>query len=140
MSGDPVPDQDNISRYCKPKTLGKDGRPSRTSFMLRQDEDYLSVNWLEYFGDIGQEAQLDQIRRHITLSLAATGKFAILNVGRTLERVHTNSDKQNVAVLHEPTPEDRSHSGIHGYSYEDDLVADLIAEAVQETYPTREPR
>ena len=105
--------------------------------MIRPDEDFLSVNWLEYFGDIGREAQLAEIRRHIRLSLAVTGTFAILNVGKTVEYVRTNSDIQTFAVLYEPTPEDPSHSGIHGYTHEDDLVADLIAETVQETHLAR---
>jgi hypothetical protein len=139
MTGDPLPDQDHVARYCKPKTLGLDNKPSRTSFMLRQAKDrYLSVNWLEHFGDIGQEEQVAQIRRHITMGLAAKGKFAILNVGRTLEHVNTKIGKTNLAILHEPMPEDPSHSGIHGYSYEDDSVADLIAEVVQrKNYPAR---
>jgi hypothetical protein len=138
MTGDHLPEQDHVSRYCKPKTLGEDDQPSRTSFMLRPDDDYLSVNWLEYFGDIGRQEQLTEIRRHITLTLAATGKFAILNVGKALQHVRTHSDKRNVAILHEPIPEDDSHSGIHGYSHEDDLVADLIAEVIQETHPAKE--
>lgn len=138
MRGDPLPDRDHISRYCKPKTA-PDGQPTGASFMLGRNDDFLSVNWLEYFGDIGREAQLARIRRHIPLTLAATGTLALLNVGKTVEYVHTNSGIQTLAVLHEPTPEDASHSGIHGYKHEDDLVADLIAGTVQEIYPAREP-
>jgi len=137
MSEKPVPDLDHISRYCKPTTLGEDGQPSRTSFMLKPSEPFLSVNWLEYFGDIGREEQLAEIRRYVQLELASTGKLAVLNVGKTLKYVHTNSGIINISVLHEPTPEDPSHSGIHGYGHEDDLVADLLAEVVQEIYPTK---
>lgn len=137
MSGRPLPDQDHIARYCKPKTLNENGRPSRTAFMLKPDEDYLSVNWLEYFGEIEREEQLNKIRRHIQLSLASTGKLAVLNVGKTLKHVHINSGMTDVSVLHEPTSEDPSHSGIHGYGYEDDLIADLIAEVVLEICPAR---
>jgi hypothetical protein len=137
MSEKPLPDPDHISRYCKPKTLSEDGRPSRTSFMLKSSESFLSVNWLEFYGSIGREAQLDQIRQHIQLSLASTGKFAVLNVGKTLKHIHLASGTTDLSVLHEPTLEDPSHSGIHGYTYEDDLVADLLAEVVQEIYPAK---
>jgi hypothetical protein len=137
MSAKPVPAPDHISRYCKPKTLGEDGQPSRTSFMLKPSESFLSVNWLEYYGDIGRESQLDKIRQHIQLSLAPTGKFAILNVGKTLKHIHLASGITDVSVLHEPTLEDPSHSGIHGYTHEQDLVADLLAEVVQEIYPAK---
>ncbi|MBW1982515.1 MAG: hypothetical protein JRJ12_14985 [Deltaproteobacteria bacterium] len=137
MNGRPLPDQDHVARYCKPKTLGEDGRPSRTSFMLKAAENYLSVNWLEYFGSIKREDQLNKIRQHIQLSLASTGKFAVLNVGATLKHIHTSSRMTHVTILHEPTSSDPSHSGIHGYGHEDDLIADLIAEVVLETYPAK---
>ena len=132
-----LPHEDHISRYCKPKTLGEDGRPSRTSFMVKPDENYLSVNWLEYYGNIGREAQLARIRQHIQLSLASTRKLAVLNVGKTLKHVRTNSGITNVRVLHEPTVKDPSHSSIRGYRYEDDLIADLIAGVILEIYPAR---
>ena len=137
MKGDRLPDQDHISRYCAPKNA-PDGQPTGASFMLRQDEEFLSVNWMEHFGDIGQEAQLTEIRESITLSLAASGIFAVLNVGEIINQVQRNSERE-LAVLHEPTPDDLSHSGVHGYGHEDDLVADLIAEVVLKTYPARQP-
>ena len=136
MRGNPVPEQDHISRYCKPKTLTEDGEPSWASFMLKPDEGYLSVNWLEYFGDIGRAEQLAEIRRHISLSLASSGKLAILNVKKTLEYV-SDSGMANLSILHEPTSRDPSHSGIHGYTYEDDLIAGLLTEVVQENNPAQ---
>ena len=93
---------------------------------------------MEYFGDIDIDAQINKIREYIELSLAASGLFAVLNVGEITDQVRRNSERQ-LAVLHEPTPGDPSHSGIYGYGYEDDLVADLIAEIVLETYPARIP-
>lgn len=128
-----LPDEDHISRYCAPKTM-IDGQPTRTSFMLKEKDKFLSVNWMEYFGDISRKAQLTKIREHIALSLAASGLFAILNVGEIISQVERNSEKE-LAVLHKPTPDDPSHSGVSGYGYEDDLVADLIAEVVLKTYP-----
>jgi len=135
MRGDPLPDQDHISRYCAPKTA-PDGQPTGASFMLRQDQKFLSVNWMEYFGDIDIDAQINKIREYIELSLAASGLFAVLNVGEIIDQVQRNSERQ-LAVLYEPTPGDPSHSGVYGYRYEDDLVADLIAEFVLITYPAK---
>ena len=80
---------------------------------------------------------MTQVRQYIMLSLAANGKFAVLNVGRILDHVRRNTDIV-LAVLHEPDQHDPSHSGIHGYEYDDDEVADLIAEEVRETYSARE--
>ena len=60
----------------------------------------------------------------------------MLNVGSMLEYVKSNSNNSSISVLHEPLPDDESHSGVFGYSHEDDLIADLIADKVLETYPT----
>jgi len=46
--------------------------------------------------------------------------------------------KKKVAILHEPTQHDSSHSGIHGYQPEDLLVTELIAEIVMEIFPSKQ--
>ena len=139
MSGDRLPDKDHISRYCKFTSLVND-QPSRASFMLRPDEEFLSVNWLEYFGLKDCQEQMSQVRQNITLNLTPRAKFAVLNVGNVINYVRENGpDNRALSVFHEPEEDDPSHSGIHGYGFEDDWVADLIAEVVQETHPAKEP-
>jgi hypothetical protein len=39
--------------------------------------------------------------------------------------------------LHEPEPDDPAHSGIHDIAQDEILIADLIAEKVEETYPVK---
>lgn len=136
MKGDPLPGKDHISRYCAPKTA-PDGQPTGASFMLKKDEDFLSVNWMEHFGETDQKVQIAKIREHIELSLAKSGLFAVLNVGRITDQIQRFGEKK-LAILHEPTQCDPSHSGIHGYQHEDLLVAELIAEMVIKTYPSRQ--
>lgn len=136
MKGDPLPNTDHISRYCAPKTA-PDGQPTGASFMLRQSEEFLSVNWMEHFGETEQKTQIGKIREHIELSLAKYGLFAVLNVGRVIDHIQRFSEKK-LAILHEPTQGDSSHSGVHGYQHEDLLVAELIAEMVIKIYPSRQ--
>ena len=143
MKGDPLPGKDHISRYCAPKTA-PDGQPTGASFMPKKGEDmprkgeeFLSVNWMEHFGEIGQKAQIAKIREHIELSLARNGLFAVLNVGKVIDHIHRVGEKK-LAILHEPTQGDPSHSGVHGYQHEDLLVAELIAEIVMEIYPSKQ--
>ena len=139
MRGDRLPDKDHISRYCKFKSLVND-QPSGASFMLRTDDEFLSVNWLEYFGLKDCQEQMSQVRQNIRLNLAPRAKFAVLNVGNVINYVRENGpDNRVLSVLHEPEEDDPSHSGIHGYGFEDDWVADLITEVVQETHPAKEP-
>jgi hypothetical protein len=134
MKGDPLPDKDHISRYCAPKTA-PDGQPTGASFMPRKGEEFLSVNWMEQFGKTDQKAQIAKIREHIELSLARNGLFAVLNVGKVIDHIHKVGEKK-LSILHEPTQDDPSHSGVHGYQYEDLHVAELIAEVVIEIYPS----
>jgi len=136
MKGDPLPGRDHISRYCAPKTA-PDGQPTGASFMLRESEEFLSVNWMEHFAETDKKAQIAKIREHIELSLAKFGLFAVLNVGRVIDQIQRFGEKK-LAILHEPTQGDPSHCGVHGYQHEDLLVAELIAEMVIEIYPSRQ--
>ena len=104
--------------------------------MLRMGEEFLSVNWMEHFGETDQKAQIAKIREHIELSLAKYGLFAVLNVGKVIDQIQRFGEKR-LTILHAPTQGDPSHSGVHGYQHEDLLVAELIAEMVIEIYPSR---
>ncbi|MCF8052528.1 MAG: hypothetical protein K9L59_14895, partial [Desulfobacterales bacterium] len=102
-------------------------------FIMKPEEEYLSVNWLEYFGNIGRNAQIAQIREHINIKLAKSGLFAILNISDVVNLIKDKS----LTVLHEPENGDPSHSGIHGYDHEDLMVAELMAQTVSGVYPAR---
>ncbi len=73
-----------------------------------------------------------------------SAKIAVINVGVMLSKVSSETpDLRKLIVKNEPEVkvnrkremvEDKSHSGIYGYSFEDDLIARLILQTVQETY------
>ncbi len=138
MKGDPLPSSDHVSRYCKPKTLSEAGQPRGSAFFPRKDEEYLSVSWLEHFGRLGMEELLQEVRQHIILKASNKAKYAILNVGDTINHVNENSERK-ITITHEPSNSDPSHSGIRGYSYEDEMIGDLIAEKVVSTHPAKTP-
>ena len=82
MTNPPLPDADHFSRYCKPSDV-QDGEPLSTAFQLRENEDCLSVNWLEYFGEVGQPAAVELVRESFlrkSYQLKVNGRFAVLNV------------------------------------------------------------
>lgn len=71
------------------------------------------------------------------MTVSGTARFAVLNVGTLVTHVQASPDRRKLMVVHEPMlvePVDPSHSGILGLSLEDDLIADMIAEVVQETH------
>jgi hypothetical protein len=138
MKGDPLPSSDHVSRYCKPKTLSEAGRPLGSSFFLREGEEYLSVSWLEFFGKSEIEELLQEVREHISLTASNKAKYAILNVGDTINHVNENSERK-ITITHEPSNSNPSHSGIMGYNYEDEMIGDLIAEKVVSTHPAKTP-
>ena len=61
MNGTPVPDSDHVARYCKPSSVDED-LPVLTAFLLREGEEYISVNWLEHFGMQGLNAAVGHVR------------------------------------------------------------------------------
>jgi hypothetical protein len=117
----------------------ENGRPVGDAFMLRPGEPYLSVNWLENTGGLPRSKQLEIIRTHLTdkkMTLTAKGRLAVLHLQTVFDHVKSSTpDSRRLAAHHEPeAPHDPSHSGIYGYGTEDQLVADLMAEAIDDHY------
>ena len=84
MTGDAWPSDDHVSRYCKPSAVGAAGRPLAAAFELRSKDDYLSVNWLEYFEARDLETAVDCVRSTFLekgFRIRPNGAFAVLNVG-----------------------------------------------------------
>ncbi len=109
MPGPRIPDTDHVSRLC---------------------------------GASNRAEQLAAVRRHLTdkeINLPAKGRLAVLHLLTVFDHVRSRApDWRNLTAHHEPEPpQDPSHAGIYGYSDADDLIADLIAEAVQEAHQAR---
>ena len=140
MKGDQIPDPDHIARFCRPKQVS-DGQIQATAFMLRSDEEYLSVNWLEFLNCSSRDHEINEIQNIYSakLTVGVRAKIAVLNIGEVREKVLTESpDKRNIEVLHDPIEDDDpSHSGIYNLKQDDELIAELILETVHEAYPAR---
>lgn len=149
MKDDPVPDTDHVARYCRGGSLDN-GEVSGASFQLRRKEDgtieeeYLSVNWLEFLEKTDRAAEISDVRRVLStkMTLGSTAKLAVLQVGEVKEYVAQNApDRRILRFLHrpdEPTGKpDPSHSGIFDTQTEEDLIVELIAERVRETHSAK---
>jgi hypothetical protein len=140
MKGEAIPDSDHVARYCGGRTVD-DGEIQATAFMLREGEEYLSVNWLEALSRSDRTSEIRELQdlyaRKLHVGVAA--RIAILNVGAVRAKVVRESqDMRLLRVLHEPIiPDDPSHAGIYDIPHDDDLVAELIAQAVLENHPAR---
>ena len=133
MNGDLIPDNDNVSRYCRASTVSEYGIPLPQAFQLRRGEDSLSVNWLEY---LSSEDLVDALRlvrmafQDIGYSLGRNGRFAVLNVGEIKDLGLENSI--SLLVRHDPQPNNVSHAGIFGFPNDDFLIATAIAQLVSQ--------
>ncbi|MGE5305412.1 MAG: hypothetical protein ACM3TN_19045 [Alphaproteobacteria bacterium] len=111
-----------------------------TAFMLREAEEYLSVNWLEALRRSDRASQMRDLQELYArkLRVGANARIAILNVGIVRSKVERESqDRRVLRVLHDPETDDPSHSGIYDIPYDDDVVAELIAQVVLENHPAR---
>ena len=141
MTGQDLPDADSVVRYVK-GTLVDNGRVDGSAFLLRGNEEGLSVNWLEFFSGRTRAQQLDAIKPLVRLKLARSGRFAQLNVGQTLKCISERLD--SARIVHRPLSADDehladpSHSQIEGLppgnTEEAELVGDMIAECVSEVH------
>ena len=104
---DSLPDSDHVLRYCSPKHVDEE-IINASAFELRPVDEYLSVNWMEYF-DKSVEEQADEIRTALSkkLKLKSNGRLARLHVGTVKKKI------QNAEVKYIPEHEDLSHAGIY---------------------------
>lgn len=125
VSAKPLPDEAHVSRYCRPGAVGQDGLPLVAAFQLKGGEDYLSVNWLEYFQALDQETAITHVReafRTKSYGVRTNGRFVVLGVKDAKEAVSAVTGRP-ARVDHLPLKDDPSHSGIFGYAADDLAVA-----------------
>ena len=86
--GDPVPDDDHVSRYGKPSSVDAHGLPLASAFQLRSHEDSLSVNWLKTLGARSVDAAIGRVRAAFFDSgFRAAGQWSICCTGRWSRQV-----------------------------------------------------
>jgi len=108
---------------------------------LRENrDDGLSVNWLEYLNCASRELEIAEVRKVYSakLNVRAKAKVAVLNAGEVRGKIETESpDRRILDILHDPEEKDSSHSQIYNLKPDDELIAELILQAVHETYSAR---
>lgn len=142
MEGDPLPDDDHVSRYCKPSSVGARGLPLVSAFRLRVSESSLSVNWLEAFGAATTDEAVSRVRALFLargFGLRANGRFAVLNVGVAKAAVREELSL-SLRIEHDPLPDDASHASISGFPANDLAVAVELTTLVsqEDAYPAIE--
>jgi hypothetical protein len=137
--GKNLPDEDHVTRYVPWARLRKDDDDNVLGFLpqafqLRPDEEYLSVDWLEYHdGDRDTQIRLSvwATRDSFENPLGMKSAFAIANVGKVKEISQAAGSR--VRVVHEPEPGNPAHSAIRQLQRDDlSLLEALAADAFTE--------
>jgi hypothetical protein len=136
MMDDLLPPGDHVARFCKGKFISEDDRVEPGAFMLRKDEGYLSVQWLECLGKPSRREEISEVRKILSghLKIRRPSKIAVLNVGKTCDHVSQGSG-WNIRMLHKPEQNDCAHSGIYGTNQDHELIAELITEPSRKFIP-----
>ena len=134
---------DHVVRHGRPRDIVSPGVLSSNAFLLRNDEPFLSTNWVEYFHPSDRGIQILAVRDSLIAkdrTVKPNDLFIVLNVG-----VATNSCKARLGLdLRFVTlgePDDPSHTGIYGIVSNLVNVASELAASVKpdEIYTARFP-
>ena len=101
------------------------------AFLPRKGEKYLSVNWLEYFGEADLDDAIEQVRevfRSKGYRVKSNGQFAVLEVGAA------KAVGDTLSIKHLPSINDESHAGILG-DITRNTAAELAILAGRTLYP-----
>lgn len=143
--GDALPDSDEVTRWVKPKLLGRDddgnvvvdgkGRPRLIfpqAFELRDDEESLSVTWLQHFGAtraVHLPLAADAFRQTTDSGkLQANSAFAIAEVRRIKEAGTAHDTK--LRILLDPIDGNSGHSEIRRFPRELSSLHSVLADEV----------
>lgn len=112
--------------------MGEDGLPLTSAFTLRTNEEYLSVNWLEYYKNLGISQAIDRVRKVVQrkMNIKFQGRFVTMQVGM-LKQIVSTKNKVPCDVIHLPTMNDESHSGVIGYNNHNRLGQSDIVRLIQ---------
>lgn len=145
MTGNDIPDGDNVVRYIGGSFI-EDGHVIANAFFLAPGRDGLSVNWIECFSGLSKPGQLSEIRRLSRLTMGINGRLAEMNVGTVKDYVR--SKWREIRIINTPLDAtgiydaDPSHGDIIGLppagSLQSALVGDLLAECINALHPARE--
>lgn len=133
MKGQNLPDEHHVIRvvpYGKLETDGNGeptGRLLFSAFQRKEDDEGLSVTWLEYFpGDRPQ--QIERAVQAIRASNFKPGRksaFAIGGVGPIKQQCLAN--KRKIRIIHEPVDDNKAHAELRQFPRDNVPLLEALA-------------
>jgi hypothetical protein len=128
MTGDPIPDPDNVVKYLSPSKYNGGKLDWHALTPRESDEGENSCFWMNYFSGLPEE-QLARIRATCELTLRSNGRFAELNVGRVRQEVLVGVGLET-AFTHQPLGNNESHSVMTGLSHDNEAAGFILNRCV----------
>ena len=131
MTNNDIPDNNNVARYCSPRTINEDNMPTTSAFSIRDGEEYLSVNWLEYFGKLNMSESITQLQKifsTLDYGIKKDGRFAVLMV-KDIKTV-ISAVSHIPQIKHIPMQDNDSHAGIY-IKINEYTVAQVLARLIK---------
>jgi hypothetical protein len=132
MTRKELPPEDHVMRLVAPSRLRKDENNvvvgvSHTAFRRRDDEDGLSVTWIEYFAGVRavQEVAAVHAFRASNVTPGKNSAFAIGNVGGICAAC--NARPYTVRIVHSPTTDNLAHAEVVELPRDDDELLEALA-------------
>lgn len=100
------------------------------AFKLRNDEEYLSATWAEYFEgehDACVQSAILAIRKS-KVDVKARSGFAIGMVGNIRDVCLANEKPVKIRFIHEPEDDNEAHAALRGWPRDNDSLFELLAE------------
>ena len=143
-----IPNTHHVVRYVPRSRQSRDPETDKiigngllwTSLQQRENEKYLSVNWLEYEiisnededKEISYEQCLERVRSDLsqvmTKGVAPQSLLTIANVGEIKKAC--KSAGNTVRITHEPSIKNKSHAGIRKLPNEEDSLLETLANEI----------
>ncbi|HCL57233.1 MAG TPA: hypothetical protein DHW82_09540 [Spirochaetia bacterium] len=130
-----IPNHDHVTRYCPKYTLDESGKPTGDSFKLRVGEEYISVDWFEYFKKINSQLTEKEIFQMLEQALIKrkftpkkNGVFSYHNSGKVKEKKY-----KEIYFQVKQIQRDSSHSGIFPKPtrlYEVEMIAETVEKVI----------
>jgi hypothetical protein len=134
MNGEPIPDLDHVLRHVNARHIqGEDLDGS--AFRLRENEAYLSFNWMEYYRNRSPDEQFQIIRDTFPLKCKKKDKFVKLNVGSAKRHVKKeHPEKKVIDFIEDGIPVVPSHCRMTCQPEMDAMIGDLLADCILERF------
>lgn len=142
---DPIPEEHDVTRWIKPKLLAANDEGEieldvsgqalqifPRAFSLREEEEFLSLTWVNYFGDCRKEdisAAAEAFRAsQDSGKLPVSGVFAIAQVARIKQACEGHDAK--VRILEEPEEQNPGHVAVRRYPRGVDELYEELADEI----------